>query len=156
MDGGLRRAARKKLAALTFCEYLGHQGEPMAGETKVAWIGAIAAVGCALISGYFGLKASDASNQASTVSSKQAAAAVGEGYDTTVRPFFDELKGRMDALQGEITLLQAALAEKERGLPAPARPPTTPAPAASKKLEVPPSIRFKSQSFTQFQQPAAQ
>ena len=128
----------------------------MAGETKVAWIGAIAAVGCALISGYFGMKASDASNQATTVSTKQAATAVDEGYATTVRPFFDELKGRMDALQGEITLLQAALAEKQRGLSAPTPPPTPPPPAASKKLEVPPAIRFKSQSFTQFQQPAAQ
>jgi hypothetical protein len=128
----------------------------MAGETKVAWIGAIAAVGCALISGYFGMKASDASNQASTVSSKQAAAAVGEGYDTTVRPFFDELKGRMDALQGEITLLQAALAEKQRGLPALTPTPTASSPAPAKKLEVPRSVQFKSESFTKFQQPAAQ
>jgi hypothetical protein len=126
----------------------------MAGETKVAWIGAIAAVGCALISGYFGMKAADASNQATTVSTKQAATAVDEGYDTTVKPFFDELKGRMDALQGEITLLQAALAEKQHALPAPTAPPTAPPPppAASKKLEVPSSVRFKSQSFMRFQQ----
>lgn len=127
----------------------------MAGETKVAWIGAIAAVGCAFISGYFGMKASDASSQASTVSSKQAAAAVGEGYDTTVRPFFDELKGRMDALQGEITLLQAALAENQRGLPALRPTPTVAPPAPAKKLEVPTSVRFKSPALMEFQQQQA-
>jgi hypothetical protein len=126
----------------------------MAGETKVAWIGAIAAVGCAFISGYFGMKAANASSDAKTVSSQQAAAAVGEGYDTTVRPFFDELKGRMDALQGEITLLQAALAEKSHG-PALAPPPTPTPPAAPKKLEVPPAVRFRSAPFVEFQQQQA-
>jgi hypothetical protein len=128
----------------------------MAGETKVAWIGAVAAIGCALIAGYFTVKASAASNQATTVSSQQAAAAVGEGYDTTVRPFFDELKGRMDAMQGEITLMQAALAEKQHGVPPSTRGPTAtpppPTPAAAKKLEVPTAVRFKSPALMEFQQ----
>jgi hypothetical protein len=123
----------------------------MAGETKVAWIGAIAAVGCALISGYFGMRASAASDQATTVSTKKAATAVDESYDTTIKPFFDELKGRMDALQGEITLLQQ-VQEKQRehgpSLTPPAAAPPAPAP---KKLEVPPAVKFRSEPFVQFQ-----
>ena len=127
----------------------------MAGETKVAWIGAIAAVGCALISGYFGMRAAAASDQATTVSTKKAATAVDESYDTTIKPFFDELKGRMDALQGEITLLQQVQAAKahEHGpalTPAPAAPP----PAPPKKLEVPPAVKFRSEPFVQIQQQA--
>jgi hypothetical protein len=127
----------------------------MAGETKVAWIGAIAAVGCALISGYFGMRASAASEQATTVSTKKAATAVDESYDTTIKPFFDELKARMDALQGEITLLQQLQAEKQREHgPALTPPPTAPPPAPPKKLEVPPAVRFRSEPFMQFQQQA--
>jgi hypothetical protein len=126
----------------------------MAGETKVAWIGAIAAVGCALISGYFGMRASAASDQATTVSTKKAATAVDESYDTTIKPFFDELKARMDALQGEITLLQQLQAER-RG-PTPTPPTAAPPPAPPKKLEVPPAVKFRSEPFMQFQQQAKQ
>ena len=128
----------------------------MAGETKVAWIGAIAAIGCALISGYFTARAADASNQASTVSTKQAATAVDEGYDTTVKPFFSALTGRMDAMQGEITMLQTQLAEKQRGLPALTPTPVAPPPAPAKKLEVPASVKFRSPALMEFQQQRAQ
>jgi hypothetical protein len=71
----------------------------MAGETKTAIVGAIAAIGCAVISGYFTVKASrssedakTASNQVATTSSQVAAGAVSEGYDTTVKPFFDQTR----------------------------------------------------------------
>jgi hypothetical protein len=123
----------------------------MAGETKVAWIGAMAAVGCALISGYFTMRASAASDQATTVSTKKAANAVDESYDTTIKPFFDELKGRMDALQGEITLLQQAQAALHERNPASTPAPAAPPPAAAKKLEVPSAVRFRSEPFTQVQ-----
>jgi hypothetical protein len=124
----------------------------MAGETKVAWIGAIAAVGCAMISGYFTMRASAASDQATTVSTKKAATAVDESYDTTIKPFFDELKGRMDALQGEITLLQQAQAERHERSPASTPPPAAPPSAAAKKLEVPQAVKFRSEPFRQAQQ----
>jgi hypothetical protein len=127
----------------------------MAGETKVAWIGAIAAVGCALISGYFTMRASAASDQATTVSTKKAATAVDESYDTTIKPFFDDLKARMDAMQGELTLLQQLQAERQHDHgPALTPPPTGPAPAAPKKLEVPPAVRFRSEPFMQSQRQA--
>jgi len=123
----------------------------MAGETKVAWIGAIAAVGCAMISGYFTMRASAASDQATTVSTKKAATAVDESYDTTIKPFFDELKGRMDALQGEITLLQQVQAAQHERSPASTPSPAAPSPAAAKRLEVPPAVKFRSEPFMQAQ-----
>ena len=135
----------------------------MAGETKTAIVGAIAAIGCAVISGYFTVKASrssedakTASSQVATTSSQVAAGAVSEGYDTTVKPFFDQtrdltdaLQARMDLMQSQIHALTQEISAAQHVAGAPSAPPAPPLP---KKLVVPGGVRFRSEALMKFQQ----
>lgn len=132
----------------------------MSGETKAALVGAFAAVACAGISGYFTVQASRSRDDAQDSSSKQAVTAVNEGYDTTVKPFFDQTKSLTDALQTRMDVLQSEIETLRKTLsavadhPLPPPSPTVAAAAAAqvpKRLSVPPSIRFNSEALTRFQ-----
>ncbi len=135
----------------------------MTGGTTTAMVGAVAAIGCALISGYFTVRASrssddakSASSQITSTSSQAAVGAVNEGYDTTVKPLFDAtnvliaaLQARLDTMQIEIQELKSA-SSAPRAAGAPRVSPPAPAPPA--KLNVPDDVKFQSPVFMKFQQ----